>query len=87
MNKKNVVPEAREGLNRFKMEAANEVGVFLILKSCDKKIIEPPKIYINNMSNPCICRFRCRGYSLSSETTAKALKCRFWSGLGSSCLG
>ena len=24
MNKKNVVPEAREGLNRFKMEAANE---------------------------------------------------------------
>ena len=29
MNKKNVVPEAREGLNRFKMEAANEVGVTL----------------------------------------------------------
>ena len=29
MNKKNVVPEAREGLNRFKMEAANEVGVNL----------------------------------------------------------
>ena len=26
---KNVVPEAREGLNRFKMEAANEVGVNL----------------------------------------------------------
>ena len=26
-SKKNVVPEAREGLNRFKMEAANEVGV------------------------------------------------------------
>ncbi|MBQ6848632.1 MAG: small, acid-soluble spore protein, alpha/beta type, partial [Clostridia bacterium] len=24
---KNMVPEAREGLNRFKMEAANEVGV------------------------------------------------------------
>ena len=24
---KNVVPEAREALNRFKMEAANEVGV------------------------------------------------------------
>ena len=23
----NVVPEAREALNRFKMEAANEVGV------------------------------------------------------------
>ena len=29
MNKKNVVPEAREGLNRFKMGAANEVGVNL----------------------------------------------------------
>ena len=29
MNKKNVVPEAREGPNRFKMEAANEVGVNL----------------------------------------------------------
>ncbi len=29
MNNKNVVPEAREGLNRFKMEAANEVGVTL----------------------------------------------------------
>ena len=29
MNKKNMVPEAREGLNRFKMEAANEVGVNL----------------------------------------------------------
>ena len=26
---KNVVPDAREGLNRFKMEAANEVGVNL----------------------------------------------------------
>ena len=26
---KNLVPEAREGLNRFKMEAANEVGVTL----------------------------------------------------------
>lgn len=26
---KNVVPEAREALNRFKMEAANEVGVNL----------------------------------------------------------
>lgn len=26
---KNLVPEAREGLNRFKMEAANEVGVSL----------------------------------------------------------
>ena len=25
----NVVPEAREALNRFKMEAANEVGVSL----------------------------------------------------------
>ena len=28
-NKKNLVPEAREALNRFKMEAANEVGVNL----------------------------------------------------------
>ena len=28
-SKKNVVPEAREALNRFKMEAANEVGVNL----------------------------------------------------------
>ncbi len=26
---KSIVPEAREGLNRFKMEAANEVGVNL----------------------------------------------------------
>ncbi len=26
---KSVVPEAREGLDRFKMEAANEVGVTL----------------------------------------------------------
>ena len=26
---KNVVPEAKEALNRFKMEAANEVGVTL----------------------------------------------------------
>ena len=26
---KNVVPEAKEDLNRFKMEAANEVGVNL----------------------------------------------------------
>jgi len=26
---KNVVPEAKEALNRFKMEAANEVGVKL----------------------------------------------------------
>ena len=26
---KTMVPEAREGLNRFKMEAANEVGVTL----------------------------------------------------------
>ena len=29
MTSKNIVPEAREGLNRFKMEAANEVGVNL----------------------------------------------------------
>ncbi len=29
MAKSSVVPEAREGLNRFKMEAANEVGVNL----------------------------------------------------------
>ncbi|MBO5929486.1 MAG: alpha/beta-type small acid-soluble spore protein [Clostridia bacterium] len=28
-NKNSLVPEAREGLNRFKMEAANEVGVNL----------------------------------------------------------
>ena len=28
-SKKNMVPEAREGLNRFKQEAANEVGVNL----------------------------------------------------------
>ncbi len=28
-NKQNLVPEAREALNRFKMEAANEVGVNL----------------------------------------------------------
>ena len=28
---KTVVPEAREGLNRFKMEAASEVGVNLQL--------------------------------------------------------
>ena len=26
---KNVVPEAKDALNRFKMEAANEVGVYL----------------------------------------------------------
>lgn len=26
---KNTVPEAKEALNRFKMEAASEVGVFL----------------------------------------------------------
>ena len=26
---KNIVPEARDGLNRFKMESANEVGVNL----------------------------------------------------------
>ncbi|MBQ7075358.1 MAG: alpha/beta-type small acid-soluble spore protein [Clostridia bacterium] len=29
MAKKSVVPEAREALNRFKMEAASEVGVNL----------------------------------------------------------
>lgn len=29
MANKNVVPEAREALNRFKMEAATEVGVNL----------------------------------------------------------
>lgn len=28
-SKKNVVPEAKEALNKFKMEAANEVGVNL----------------------------------------------------------
>ncbi len=27
MAKKNVVPEAKEALNRFKMEAANDLGV------------------------------------------------------------
>lgn len=26
-SKKNIVPEAKEALNKFKMEAANEVGV------------------------------------------------------------
>lgn len=29
MSNKNIVPEAREALNRFKMEAASEVGVNL----------------------------------------------------------
>lgn len=29
MSSKNVVPAAKEALNRFKMEAANEVGVNL----------------------------------------------------------
>lgn len=29
MSNKNVVPEAREALNKFKMEAASEVGVNL----------------------------------------------------------
>lgn len=29
MANKNVVPEAKEALNKFKMEAASEVGVFL----------------------------------------------------------
>lgn len=29
MTSKNIVPEAREGLERFKMEAASEVGVSL----------------------------------------------------------
>ncbi len=29
MSNKNLVPEAKEGLNRFKMEAASEVGVNL----------------------------------------------------------
>lgn len=28
-NKSNIVPNAREALNKFKMEAANEVGVNL----------------------------------------------------------
>lgn len=28
-NNRSLIPEAREGLNRFKMEAANEVGVNL----------------------------------------------------------
>ena len=30
---KNVVPEAKEALNRFKMEAANDVGVLNTSKS------------------------------------------------------
>jgi len=30
---KNVVPEAKEALNRFKMEAASEVGVQLHIKN------------------------------------------------------
>ena len=29
---KNVVPEAKDALNRFKMEAANELVVFSLLK-------------------------------------------------------
>ena len=29
MSNKNLVPQAREGLNKFKMEAAKEVGVNL----------------------------------------------------------
>ncbi len=29
MSNKKIVPEAKEGMNRFKMEAANEVGVNL----------------------------------------------------------
>ena len=33
MANKNVVPEAKEALNRFKMEAASEVGVFFALKN------------------------------------------------------
>ena len=30
---KNTVPEAKDALNRSKMEAANEVGVFFALKN------------------------------------------------------
>ena len=30
---KHVVPEAKDAMNRFKMEAANELGVFLLLKN------------------------------------------------------
>ena len=33
MANKNVVPEAREALNKFKMEAASEVGVKLDIKN------------------------------------------------------
>lgn len=33
MSNKNVVPEAKEALNRFKMEAANEVDVLNTSKS------------------------------------------------------
>ena len=33
MASKHVVPEAKDAMNRFKMEAANELGVFLLLKN------------------------------------------------------
>ena len=38
---KNVVPEAKEALNRFKMEAAQEVGVQKHLKKQQKPIHNP----------------------------------------------
>lgn len=36
---KNTVPEAKEALNRFKMEAASEVGVFALKFS--KRLFKP----------------------------------------------
>ena len=38
---KNVVPEAKEALNRFKMEAANEVGVFFCIKIFQNALFKP----------------------------------------------
>lgn len=35
---KNVVPEAKEALNRFKMEAASEVGVQLHIKNSNSAL-------------------------------------------------
>jgi len=39
---KNVVPEAKEALNRFKMEAASEVGV---------------RAHLKNQKSACLCAF------------------------------
>lgn len=38
---KNTVPEAKDALNRFKMEAALEVGVFFALKFFQNAIFKP----------------------------------------------